>query len=405
MKILAISTWFPFPPDNGAKARAYNLLRYLGARHDLDLLAMSQSSRDAEYIGEVERFCRRVAVFPEPEFNPRKIGSLLGFFSATPRYFAAHHSSEIEALAERWAREESYDAAIAVSLGAAPYAVGLDVPLKVLDQHNVESQVIKRQSRNESSRLRRLRRIPTWVKTQRFERQMASKFDVIAVVSEIERDLMGSVLRNGHRPRIEVIPNGFDPELLEHQGPAREDGLLLFTGALTYKPNYDAVMILCKEILPAIRVRRPEARLRVTGRTDGVDISSLATIPGVEFTGYVEDIRPIVSSASALVAPLRLGGGTRLKILEAMALGTPVVSTSVGAEGLGLRDGVHILLGDTSALVADQTVTLLDDDRLAQRIAENAREFIRERYAWPAIAAKLDRALLDPVSAGAGEEF
>lgn len=391
MKILVISTWFPLPPDNGSRMRTYNLLRQLGAEHTLDLLTLSQTERDADHLTEVQKFCRRVAVFPEPQFNPGAMRSWLGFFSPTPRYFQAHHSQELEALMTRWTREETYDAVLAITLGAAPYAAKLDIPLKVLDQHNVESQVIKRKSQNEKSPIRRLRYMPTWIKTERFERGIASRFDAISVVSHPERELMRTLLKNGHRDCVHVIPNGVDPALLEYPSPGKEDGLLVLNGALTYQPNRDAAECLCREILPRVQARFPQAHVRITGGLKGVKLGSLRDIPGVEFTGYVDDIRRIVASACALVVPLKFGGGTRLKILEAMALGTPVVSTSVGAEGIDVTDGEDILLGETTDELADRTVRLLADPHLAERIAENARALVRDRYQWPAIAEKFTR--------------
>jgi len=393
MRILAISTWFPFPPDNGSKARAYNLLSRLGENHILDLIALSQSDRDADYLGEVRGFCRRVEVFPEPRFHPEDMRSWPGFFSPVPRYFLEHHCPEMEALSTRWAREESYDVALAVTLGAAPYAAGLDVPFKVLDQHNVESWVIKRRWRNERSFLRRLRYAPTWMKAERFERAIARKFDAITVVSKPELCLMEYVLGNNHGERIHVIPNGVDSSFLEYPAPVKEHGVLVFTGALAYQPNYDAAVRLCREVLPAVRARFPQARVRITGSLDGADTTGLRAVAGVELTGYVKDIRPIAASASALVVPLRYGGGTRLKILEAMALGTPVVSTPIGAEGLEVQHEAHILIGETETELAEQVSRVLADHRLAARIARSARKLVRERYQWDAIAAEFERVL------------
>lgn len=386
MKILAVSTWFPCPPDNGVKMRAYHLLRPLGDAHTLDLITMSQSSRDSAFLGKLDEFCRRVATFPEPVFDPSRPSTWLGFFSMTPRYFTDHHLPGMQALAHSWVKEEGYDAVIAVTLGAAPYVAALDVPFKVLDQHNVECRVIRRQCQNEPTLFRRLRYLPTWLKSERYERGLASAFDVIAVVSEHEAEMMASVLRGGSGKDIRVVPNGVDPALLRYESQTKDHGLIVFTGAPTYKPNYDAAESLCNAILPAVRAEIADVRLKITGSTEGTDVSALASTDGVEFTGYVNDIRPLLSSAAALVVPLRFGGGTRLKILEAMAIGTPVVSTPMGAEGIKAEDGVHILRGDSPEQLARQTCRLLSDPGLASRIARNARELVRDRYMWSAIA-------------------
>jgi glycosyltransferase involved in cell wall biosynthesis len=231
------------------------------------------------------------------------------------------------------------------------------------------------------------------MKAARFEALLASRFELVTVVSEVEKGLMERLLDGDGPPEIAVVPNGADPGLLRYAIPPKRHGALVFTGALTYQPNHDAVMRLCREILPVLRTRFPDATLDVTGRNDGADVSSFADVPGIHFTGYLDDIRHEVASACALVAPFRYGGGTRLKLLEAMALGTPVVTTPMGAEGLEARDGVHILLGDSSSELADRTSSLLADPSYAARIAENARELVREKYLWPDLADDFERAI------------
>lgn len=392
MKILAISTWFPYPPDNGSKARTCNLLRHLGTRHDIDLLAMSQSADDLAYVDDVRKFCRRVESFPERQFRPERVNSWLGFLSPVPRYFREHHCPEIRSLAIQRAREEHYDAVLAVTLGAAPYVSDLNGVFTLLDQHNVESQIIKRRWRNERSAVGRLRYAPTWMKAERFERAISRKFGAITVVSEVERLLMQRLLGN-HDSQVYVIPNGVDPGFLDYRPPMREKTTFVFSGALTYSPNYEAAVVLCREILPALRAAIPEVRLRITGRIDGVDTENLARTPGVELTGYVGDIRPVVGSASALIVPLKQGGGTRLKILEAMALGTPVISTPMGAEGIEARDGQEVLLGNDADCLANQALRLLNEPELGRRIAKNAKKLVRERYQWPTIAGQFEQVI------------
>jgi len=202
---------------------------------------------------------------------------------------------------------------------------------------------------------------------------------------------MRQVLGNGHGDRVHVITNGVDPNLLDFKPPQKERRVITFTGSLSYKPNYDAAMRLCRGILPSIAREIPDVRLRITGKVDGMDIGDLRNNPGIEFTGYVDDIRPLVASASALVVPLKFGGGTRLKILEAMALGTPVISTPMGAEGLYAEDGRNILLGDTDEELARKTVLALSDPELSASIAGNARELIKARYLWTDIASEFER--------------
>jgi glycosyltransferase involved in cell wall biosynthesis len=384
MKILTISTWFPIPPDNGSRARTCHLLRALGKRHTVDLLAISQSHRDMEHLDEVREFCRRVATFPPRRFSPESNDGWQRFFSKMPRHVRARHSPDMQALAERWAGEEGYDAIVAITLGAAPYVSALSAPFKVLDQHNVESQIIKREWQSEENLLRRIRYAPTWVKAEHFEREMADMFDTISVVSEPERHLMARLIPG---KRIEVVPNGVDPALFDYPKPERSQGTMVFSGAVTYHANYDAAKWLSSEVLPLVQESLPSARAYVTGGTGSVDVESMSRL-GIMFTGYVDDIRPVVAGASLVIVPLRQGGGTRLKILEAMALGTPVVSTSIGAQGLDLIHGEHILLGETAGELAAHALALMRDSALARRLADSAREFVSAKYQWPSIAER-----------------
>ena len=233
--------------------------------------------------------------------------------------------------------------------------------------------------------------IPTRVKAERYERLLAARFDAVSVVSEQERALFRNLTRNGPTPAM-VIPNGIDTGLLDFNGVPRENNLLAFTGALSYGPNRDAALCLCREVLPLVRRHVPEARVRITGRASDADRELFgASNMMVELTGYVDDIRPMIASASALVAPLRFGGGTRLKILEAMGLGTPVVTTPMGAEGIDVSNGRDILLGETAEEIADAAMRLLTDPEFSSEIARNARELVRKRYQWPAIAADFER--------------
>lgn len=195
----------------------------------------------------------------------------------------------------------------------------------------------------------------------------------------------------GYEGNLEVIPNGVD---LERNRPGMYEPQaerLVFNGSLSYAANREAMRFFCGRVLPLIREERPQARLLITGSTQGADLQGIAGEPGVELSGYLEDVRPAVGSAWLAVAPILSGGGTRLKILEAMALGTPVAATRKGAEGLEVTDGKHILLAEQAPELARACLRLLGEPGLRQRLAENARRLVERQYGWQEIGRKFCR--------------
>lgn len=206
-------------------------------------------------------------------------------------------------------------------------------------------------------------------------------------------------LTSGASTTLSVIPNGVDLARLQPNIVPKQANKLIFNGALTYSVNYDAMRYFLVEIFPRIRALWPDVSLTITGSTEGVDLGALPLDESVHLSGYVSDIRPLVASATACVAPLRQGGGTRLKILEAMALGTPVISTAKGMEGLDAVDGQHYLLGRDAEAFADQTVRLLKDGGLRGQIAANARGLVETKYDWMEIG-RVFRGLVEEIAAG-----
>jgi glycosyltransferase involved in cell wall biosynthesis len=219
--------------------------------------------------------------------------------------------------------------------------------------------------------------------------------DGCTVASQQERQLIRDIVP-GYRS-LAVIPNGIDLQrYVGDFGPVESD-TLIFPGAVTYKANFDAMRFFLQKVFPRIRTARPGAVLRITGRTDGVDLKRLPLGDGVILTGYLDDVRPAVAQSWGCVVPLRLGGGTRLKILEAMALGTPVVSTSKGAEGLEVTPGKDILIADEPAELADTILRLLNDRVLRTKLAIEGQQLVTQKYGWDRIARRLDRFLCEVV--------
>ncbi len=237
--------------------------------------------------------------------------------------------------------------------------------------------------------VRRFRLTLTWLKHRRFVRRLVGRFERTTVVSENEREHLRSM--GCDVERVHVVPNGVDAVAAD-PAPARTNRLI-YAGSVTYSANLDAVRYFAREVLPLIRRTHPEVSFSVTGSSDGVDVGDFAGTDGVDFTGWLPDVERLIASSAACVVPLRIGGGTRLKILQAMALGTPVVSTTKGIEGLDVEPGVHLLVANTPRDLAEQVVRIITHPELAGRMAERARLLVRERYTWVRAGEALEKVI------------
>jgi glycosyltransferase involved in cell wall biosynthesis len=394
MKVLFLSSWFPYPPDNGSRIRIFNLIKQLSKEHDIALLCFSREGEVTEdRLRVMRRYCFMVQAVPLPRFRPGSFSSIVGFFSACPRSFVDTYSRRMQALVERVSKEENFSVVIASQFDVAPYAARLEGVPMIFEE--VELTSLREQYTNQSRISRRLRYGLTWWKTRRFAAYLLRQFDGCTVASPQERANVLDIVPNFRA--VGVVPNGVDLDRYEGDFGTPEPGALVFPGALTYSANFDAMKFFLQEVFPLIKSRRPDITLRITGKTSGVPVDCLALDENVILTGYLDDVRPTVAQSWACVVPLCLGGGTRLKILEAMALGTPVVSTSKGAEGLEVTPGKDILIADEPTALTDAVLCLVGDPALRVELAANGQRLVRERYGWEQIGEKLDQFLLQVV--------
>jgi glycosyltransferase involved in cell wall biosynthesis len=279
----------------------------------------------------------------------------------------------------------SYDLVIASQLHMAPYALLVRGVPRVIEE--LELAILREQPATQARLAGRLRYGLTWWKTRRYVAALMRRFIGATVVSERELALLRPLAPA--RAHLAIVPNGVDTAACAGSFGDPEADTLIYPGALSYDANFDAVAHFLGTIWPRLRAARPSLRLRVTGRATPEQIAALPPAEGVEFTGYLDDVRPAVARAWAEVVPLRKGGGTRLKVLEALALGTPVVSTSKGAEGLDLEPGRHILVADTAEAFAAATERLLGSPMLRRSLADQGRQ-AAARYDWHQSARQLE---------------
>jgi glycosyltransferase involved in cell wall biosynthesis len=385
VKILFLSTWFPYPPDNGAKIRVYHLLRALGQQHRVTLLSFAFGTAQPNGVAPLKTNCERIEVIPRNPFDRSRGATGLRFVHPVPA--VERPLAEMKTLASEVMAGTSFDVVIASTTGMAAYTGQARELPKVLEEHNCWSRWAWERYRRQTVPWRRLRRWVSWWKRSQYESRLYRQFDLCTMVSEQDKAAARRILPD-YGGRIEVVPNGVDCHR-NRPGLAQPSGnTLIFNGALTYSANYDAMEFFLADILPLARHQEPNLSLTITGSTSGVDLAGLSLDDNVRFSGYVEDVRPLVAGAWACIAPIRQGVGTRLKILEAMALGTPVVATFKGAEGLDVTPGQDILIADRPAEFANQVVRLLRDPGLRRHLTGNARRLVEERYNWEEIGRR-----------------
>lgn len=380
MKILFISPWFPYPLINGSKQRIFHLLNALSANHEIHLLSFVRDEERIDPQG-LQGICQSIETVPFIEFNPRRLKAFIGYFSPFPRSVLDTFSKKMNDRIEEIQHVIKPDVIVFSQISTALYASASTRIPTILEE--LELGLIHQNWSMQNSLLFRLRRRGNWAKIGWLIKSLMRNSTACTVVSENERRLLRSFASD--RIPIQVVPNGIDVGYYYEIPVQPKPNSLIFNGSLTFDANYDAMRFFLSEIFPKVQEKVSDVTLTITGSTQGVELTGLNRNEQVTFTGYLDDIRPAVSSAWVCVVPLRLGGGTRLKILESMASGTPVLTTSKGAEGLDVTPGKDILVADTPGEFVDKMVNLLGDPELRARLSVNGRRLVVEKYSWDQI--------------------
>jgi polysaccharide biosynthesis protein PslH len=391
MRILFLSRWYPYPADNGSKIRVSGLLRALSERHEVTVISFVDPSEPREAPPSPGPACTHVCAYRD--FAPRSRRALAGIFARTPRFLVDTHNPEMDALIRRAVRDTRFDLVIASQVSMAAYHEAFRGVPAVFEE--VELGAYRPDGVARSSPLARLRRELTWAKHSRYVARLLESFACCTVASERERELLAAAAPR--YPNVYIVPNAVEAGSLA--AAARRDAHeLIFTGSLRYGPNLDAMAWFVDQIFPAIRSEIPAAHLTITGDTGGVPLSQGEH---VTLTGRVPNARPLLARSSVSVAPIRQGGGTRLKILEAMALRTPVVATTKAVEGIEVRDREHLLVADTPSDFASAVLRVLGHPSEAAAMADRAWRVFQARYEAGAIGSRFAN-LMESVHVGQG---
>jgi len=382
--ILMVAPSWPYPPTWGFAMRVYHLAKQLSQRHRVSLL--TYGSRDAAGAAGASIFESVRFVRPPRAASSKRRAQASSLLSHRSHHIGGLRSTEMESALQRLLASGLFDIVQIESSQMAFVAQDTKVPV-VLDEHNIEYLLLERLAAAESSLARKAFGRLEAIKARREEMGAWRRCDGSIFTSQTDLAVMREALP---RRAACVVPNGVDPDFFS---PATDDpqaGTLVFTGAINYRPNTDAVAYFVREVMPRLLRLQPSARLVVVGQ--GAPAWLVRTSgPAVEFTGAVSDVRPYLARAAVVVAPLRAGSGTRLKILEAMAMAKPVVTTSVGCEGLDVVDGEHLCVADEAQEFAEETSRLLTDRKRSAELGRNARALAQREYSWRAIVRRLEQ--------------
>jgi sugar transferase (PEP-CTERM/EpsH1 system associated) len=406
MNVLWLNAGLLLPLDKGGKLRTWHLMRHLARQHQITYLGFARQDQPREDLDGMRQVCRELITVPRrevPKGDPRfYLDAATYLASRQPYAVAKYASSEYASRLQALLGGNAFDLVVADFL---PPVVNLPRRLacpSVLFTHNVEAEIWRRHAETTRHPLRRALLRSQWRRMLRFEGAALDRFDLVLTVSEADRHTFDRLYPSAAR-RYHVVPTGVDTEYFAPAGRAERAGLagggsskhLVFTGSMDWLPNEDGMVYFCRDILPRVRQAEPTVTLSIVGRAPTPTVRRLAENAGVEVTGRVDDVRPHIARASVYIVPLRIGGGTRLKIFEAMSMGKATVSTTVGAEGLPVTPGKDIALADDPGRFAQAIVGLLRNHDHRQRLEGAARALVVQRYDWKIVARELEAALLD----------
>ncbi len=391
MKILVI---LPSLPSLrwGAGIRNYYLLKALARKHMVSVLALGDSSEVGAdgYIPLLENLVCTAQVVVRPALRAKRLQQLMSAVRGRSYILSMHSLPEMQAALDELLAGDHYDAVLFESVLIAGYRLPEGVRV-IIDQHNIEHELLWRSYQHEKAWLRKGY---NWLESRLIrpvEIERCQRADVVLVTSERERLALKNMLQSSV---IEVVPNGVNVEAFQKNCSQQEVPVrIIFTGTFSYYPNIQAVLFFAQRCWPLIRAQIPLATWQIVGSNPPLEVQRLAKLPGVTVTGTVPDVIPYLDAAAVAIVPLLIAGGTRLKILEAMAMQKAVVSTSVGCEGLAVVPGKHLLVADQPEAFAQAVVAFLSNPEMRAAYGAAGRALVEAEYSWEHCGAQLLRVL------------
>lgn len=384
MKILMLTPYLPYPLLSGGQTRSYNLLKNLAKNHEITLFSFIRSSDEMKHREELLKYCHKVECFlRRPAWSP--INIIRTGFSSYPFLVSIYLSREIKKSLEKELRQNKYDLIHAETFYVMPNLPPTSVPILLVEQ-TIEYKVYQHFVEHSVSFFLRpflwidVRKVRYW------ETYFWKKSDIVVAMSGDDKVKMKRIIPN---LEVHIVPNGVDADDFAVQSHRKKSKpTVLYVGNFKWLQNQEAATILIRDVWPRIKRAVPNARLLVVGRGKTEYLKQIAG-HDVEFDEMNDDIRTAYCQADCLLAPIKGPGGTRLKILEAMASGCPVITTPTGIEGIEARDGIEVLVGSTDEELADHAIAVLQQKNLAYGLISHAKKLVKEKYNWQDITKKL----------------
>jgi polysaccharide biosynthesis protein PslH len=401
MRILWVSHVIPYPPKSGVHLRSYNLLRGVAARHDVDLISFIQepwldvfySSRQAgldECASELGKLCRSVRFLPIDNLKRWK-GKLRtafeGLICPTSYTIRWLQSPQAHAAFAETASRTSYSLVHFDTLGLAPFRVHFSRTPASLGHHNIESHMLSRRGANERNLAKRMYFLLEGERVRRYESRVAGNFELNTTCSELDSARLRAV---APLTRPISVPNGVDTEYFRPTPSDSRVPSIIFVGSLNWYPNVDAVLFLLREVWPKVKEKRADLRFDIVGSAPPPSVVTLAAgFKDVHVHGFVNDVRPLMDAATVYVCPIRDGGGTKLKVLDAFAMEKCVIAHPVACEGIDVSPGIDVQLAESAESFVDAIIRLMDDPQARQTMGRAARSLVVGRYSFAQIGRQL----------------
>ncbi len=384
MRILFLTGRLPYPPDRGDRLRAYHFLRVLSQAHPITLLSFIGDARETAHIGPLRPFCEDIQLVHRGQWQS-VMTTGLNVWRPLPLQSLYYRSTVMQEAVDHVLARRHFDVIYVHLFRMAQFVAGRNRPYRILDLTDAISSEIERSLPYRDPKWRLIYRLEL-PRIRRYEREMARRFDETWLISEAERR---QLMIDDADEKVLVVPNGVDYARFHPSGRHPHEPKMIFVGHMSVFHNVDAAEQLVHEILPRIRAVVPSARLDLVGAEPAAEVKQLSTTPGVRVLGHVADLNAALNDAAIFVAPLRFAAGIQNKVLEAMAVGLPVVTTSYVNNGLEAEDGRHLLIADEPAAFADAVCRLLHDASLRQALGQSGREFVRRHYRWESVLDRL----------------